>query len=156
MDGQCHDRHSPDARDGVGQHDHAGPDGPDPHRDAGNGIATGQLQTFLVSLGPVPDVGSVVIPVTQTYDDGKVVEWKATPTQVAADKTLEPAPVLYVNDPSPATAAASGPSVTAASTSSDGSSAAVALGLSITALVVAAGGALLAAFALGRRRKSAA
>jgi uncharacterized protein YcnI len=124
----------------------------------GSGVAPGQLQTFVVALGAVPDVGSVVIPVTQTYSDGKVVEWKATPAQVAADDSLEPAPVLYVNDAPPAsghgaTATASAEPV-AAAPASDASSG-VALGLSIAAIVIAAGGALLAALALGRRRRAA-
>ncbi|MEN2740249.1 YcnI family protein [Microbacterium sp. X-17] len=125
----------------------------------GTGIAPGQFQTFVVSLGAVPDVGSIVLPVTQTYSDGTVAEWSATPAEVAADDTKEPAPVLYVNDAPPAAGhdAAAAPTVTAEPTASAASSdpgAGVALGLSITALVVAAAGALLAALALGRRRKT--
>lgn len=125
--------------------------------DPGQEIAPGQFQTFTVALGPLPDTGHIVLPVTQTYSDGKVVEWKATPEDVAKDDTLEPAPVLYIGEkapagehgsaPSPAATAADAP---AASTSSDG----IALGLSITALVLAVGAVLFAAVALrGRRRE---
>lgn len=125
--------------------------------DAG-GIAPGQFQTFTLSLGPVPDTGHIVIPATQTYSDGKVVEWSATPEQVAKDDTLEPAPVLWVNDAPPAdhhggvgATAAPHPAATAPGDGQGG----LALGLSIAALVVAAGGALLGGFALGRRRAGA-
>lgn len=115
------------------------------------GTAPGQFQTFTVALGPVPDTGHVVMPATQTYSDGKVVEWKATPEEVAKDDTLEPAPVLWINDAPPAdehSGAAAAPDT--AARSSDG----VALGLSIAALVIAAAGALMAAFAIGRGRRT--
>ena len=55
----------------------------------GGAIEDGQLQLFTVSVGPVPDVDSVTLPVTQTYDDGTVAEWNG--------EGDEPAPVLYVN-----------------------------------------------------------
>lgn len=53
----------------------------------GEGIRDGELQLFPVSLGPVPDVGSLGLPVEQGYSDGEVVEW-----------TGEDTPTLYVND----------------------------------------------------------
>lgn len=49
--------------------------------DPGVGIGQGEFVNFPVSLGPVPDVGSVLLPAVQTYDDGKVAEWTATPTR---------------------------------------------------------------------------
>ncbi|MBS1908175.1 MAG: YcnI family protein [Actinobacteria bacterium] len=127
--------------------------------DAG-GVAPGQFQTFTLSLGPVPDTGHIVIPVTQTYSDGKVVEWSATPEQVAKDDTLEPAPVVWVNDAPPAdhhggTTATATTAPETSSAASNGGQGGLALGLSIAALVVAAGGALLGGFALGRRRAGA-
>jgi uncharacterized protein YcnI len=60
--------------------------------DDGHDIADGQLQTFTLSVGPVPDVDSVAFTVDQTYSDGSVVKWNDT----SADAE-EPAPVLYVN-----------------------------------------------------------
>ncbi len=130
--------------------------------DAGQGIAPGQFQNLAVVLGPVPDVGHVLLPAVQTYDDGTVAEWTATPEQVSADDTLDPAPVLYVTDAVPAgahgghdSAAADGATdgtMTAAS-GSEQSSTGVALGLSIAALVLAAGAAILAAVGLAGRRK---
>lgn len=124
--------------------------------DAG-GIAPGQFQTFTLSLGPVPDTGRIVIPATQTYSDGKVVEWSATPEDAAKDDSLEPAPVVWVNDAPPADHHGGATATTAPAASAqapaDGQGG-LALGLSIAALVVAAGGALLGGFALGRRKKA--
>ncbi|WP_314452136.1 YcnI family protein [uncultured Microbacterium sp.] len=133
--------------------------------DPGVGIGQDQFQVFSAVLGPVPDTGHLVLPAAQSYSDGTVVDWAATPDEVAVDDTLEPAPVLYVNDAPPAgehghshgTASAE-PAVddstmaTASGTTSDDSSG-VALGLSIAALVVAAAGAVLGALAFARRPK---
>ena len=44
-------------------------------------------------MGPIPDTGSIVLPVEQTYTDGSVVSWSET-----EDDAELPAPVLYVND----------------------------------------------------------
>ncbi len=130
--------------------------------DAGVGIGQDQFQIFSAVLGPVPDTGHLVLPATQTYSDGEVVDWAATPDEVAADDTLEPAPVLYINDAPPSaehshsghgTASAAPAMDEAAATSSAGDSSGVALGLSIAALVVAAIGAVLGALAFARRPK---
>jgi uncharacterized protein YcnI len=59
----------------------------------GSEIGEGQLQQFDLSVGPVPDTGSITLPAVQSYTDGKVVNW----TETAADAE-HPAPVLYVND----------------------------------------------------------
>ena len=130
--------------------------------DPGSGVAPGQSQNLAVVLGPVPDVGHVLLPAVQTYDDGTVAEWTATPEQVADDDTLEPAPVLYVTDTPPgdehaghdtATAEEAAATVTTES-GSDTSGTGVAIGLSIAALIVAAGAAILAAVSLASRRKA--
>jgi uncharacterized protein YcnI len=60
---------------------------------AGSELADGALLLLPVSLGPVPDVGSVVLTADQTYTDGTVVSWSGT--EEGAEK---PAPVLFVND----------------------------------------------------------
>ncbi len=135
--------------------------------DPGVGIGQGEFVNFPVSLGPVPDVGSVLLPAVQTYDDGKVAEWTATPDEVAADDTLDPAPVLYITDAPPADEhAAHGAGAAGSSGSSDemtmttdaaapaDSSSGLALGLSIAALVLGAGGAVLGALAFARRPKT--
>jgi len=44
--------------------------------DAGNGIGSGQYQTFSISAGPLPEtVGSLTFPVLQGYSDGTTVAW---------------------------------------------------------------------------------
>lgn len=59
----------------------------------GSEITAGQLQLFPLSVGPVPDTGSIVLAADQTYDDGSVVSWSET-----EEGAEHPAPVLYVND----------------------------------------------------------
>jgi uncharacterized protein YcnI len=61
--------------------------------DADSEIADGQLQLFPLSVGPIPDTGSIILPVDQTYSDGAVVSWSET-----GEGAELPAPVLYVND----------------------------------------------------------
>lgn len=56
-------------------------------------IGAGQLQLFPISVGPVPDVGSLLLPATQGYDDGTVVAWNEE-----GEDAEHPAPVLFVND----------------------------------------------------------
>ncbi len=132
--------------------------------DPGVGIGQDQFQIFSAVLGPVPDVGHLVLPAEQTYSDGSVVDWAATPDQVAADSSLEPAPVLYVTDTPPtaehshstaSTAPSSADHDTDADAVASGSSSdsGTALGLSIAALVVGALGAVLGALAFARRPK---
>ena len=124
----------------------------------GAAIAPGQFQLFTVSLGPIPKTGHIVLPVTQTYSDGEVVEWKATPEDVARDDTLEPAPVIYITDAPPAdehhgatpALTVTGAADAAATSPTEG----IALGLSIAALILAFGSVLFAAFALRARRRS--
>ncbi|MCD2168504.1 YcnI family protein [Microbacterium sp. JC 701] len=133
--------------------------------DPGVGIGQDQFQMFSAVLGPVPDTGHILLPAEQTYSDGEVVDWAATPDQVAADDSLEPAPVLYITDTPPTAEHSHGTTatgstdhtaddMTAAAASSDDSSG-VALGLSIAALVVAAVGAVFGALAFARRSKRA-
>lgn len=62
----------------------------------GSEIGDGQLQQFELSLGPVPDVGSVMLPAIQTYTDGEVVEWVEE-----GEDSEYPAPVLYIGDAAP-------------------------------------------------------
>ena len=65
--------------------------------DAGSEIAAGQLQLFPLSVGPVPDTGSVTLPADQGYTDGSIVSWNE-----AGEDAEHPAPVLYINDAPPA------------------------------------------------------
>lgn len=63
----------------------------------GSAITDGQMQLFPLSVGPVPDVGSIVLAADQTYSDGTVVSWSEQ-----GEDAEHPAPVLYVNDAPPA------------------------------------------------------
>ncbi len=106
--------------------------------DPGYEIADGQLQVFPLSLGPVPDVGSIVFTADQTYSDGTVVSWAET-----GSDAMHPAPTLYVNDAAPAghhgeTESAPGADV-------------VARGIGIGGLVVGAIGVAVAIAALRRK-----
>ncbi len=123
--------------------------------DSGSEIADGELQLFPLSLGPIPDVGSLTLPVEQTYTDGTVVAWDET-----GDDAENPAPVLYVNDApaadhhggdadADAEHAEGDDSADAGSTSGAGSSDVVARVLGGAGLVVGAGG---LAFGLTSRR----
>ena len=56
-------------------------------------IAPSSLQIFSISLGAIPETGSMILPVEQGYTDGSVVTWG----DEGEDAEL-PAPVLYVND----------------------------------------------------------
>jgi len=64
--------------------------------DKGSEITEGQLQQFPLSVGPVPDTGSVSFIADQTYSDGTVVSWSDT-----GEDAEHPAPVLYINDEVP-------------------------------------------------------
>jgi uncharacterized protein YcnI len=122
--------------------------------DAGTQIDPGEFQRFAISVGPVPEVGSITLAATQTYSDGEVVEW-------AEDADGEyPAPVLFVTD-APAADHHGGAaddadeadtaSVSAASESTDDG---LARGLSIGALAAAALALILAGYAAFGRRKA--
>ena len=60
--------------------------------DAAAAIEPGQYQEFAISAGPLPDVASLVLPATQRYSDGSVVEWNQVATGSAEPE--HPAPVL--------------------------------------------------------------
>lgn len=64
--------------------------------DAGAAIAPGEFRRFTVSAGPVPEVGSIVLPAHQTYSGGEVVSW-AEVAEGDGEPAL-PAPVLTVAD----------------------------------------------------------
>jgi uncharacterized protein YcnI len=66
---------------------------------AGAEISNGQLGMFPLQVGIVPNTGSIVLKVDQSYTDGTVVSWSETGANVK-----KPAPVLFVNDAAPAEA----------------------------------------------------
>ena len=50
------------------------------------GVKPGQFQDFDLSLGPLPESGSLVFNALQTYSDGEKVNWN----EVSADPSVEP------------------------------------------------------------------
>jgi uncharacterized protein YcnI len=56
-------------------------------------IGAGQLGLFPLSLGPVPDLGSLALPTEQGYSDGTTVSWNEE-----GDDAEHPAPVLFITD----------------------------------------------------------
>ena len=132
--------------------------------DRGTEIAPGQYQEFALSVGPLPAPGTVLLPATQTYSDGKVVKWDE-PTPASGDEPENPAPALVVTaagttgsggmgpmgSTSPTAAPTLGSAPTAEATTSGSDPDARVLGGA--ALVVAAAGLVLAVTA--RRRRTA-
>ncbi|MQY26963.1 YcnI family copper-binding membrane protein [Nocardia aurantia] len=62
--------------------------------DPGNpGIGPGHFQRFVLSVGPLPKQDSVSLPASQTYSDGKVVDWNQ-PMGADGQEPEHPAPAL--------------------------------------------------------------
>jgi len=59
----------------------------------GGGIPVGGFDTFAISGGPLPASQTLVLPATQTYDDGDVVAWDQT-----GDGAERPAPTLTLTE----------------------------------------------------------
>ncbi|HWM33535.1 MAG TPA: YcnI family protein [Pseudolysinimonas sp.] len=116
--------------------------------DPGHEVGAGQLQLFPLSLGPVPDTDSIVLPVDQAYTDGTVVSWSGT-----GEGADHPAPVLHVGDGAANGAADDEPARQPATGTSEPDVLARVLG--IAGLVLGAGG---VAFGIssGRRTKAGA
>lgn len=83
--------------------------------DKGTQIAPGEYQEFSLSVGPLPAVGTVLLPATQTYSDGEVVAWDE-PTPAGGTEPEYPAPELVITDAGTATAAPAAAGSTPAAT----------------------------------------
>ncbi|NKY85518.1 YcnI family copper-binding membrane protein [Nocardia veterana] len=57
------------------------------------GITPEQFQRFAVSVGPLPKQDKISFPATQTYSDGKVVNWNE-PMPAGGDEPEHPAPTV--------------------------------------------------------------
>lgn len=63
----------------------------------GNAVKPGEFQEFSLSVGPVPDVGSLILPAVQTYSDGTIVKWAdVAPAGTDPHSLDHPAPVLTI------------------------------------------------------------
>jgi len=104
----------------------------------GHEITADQLGVFPLSVGPVPNTGTVAFTVKQTYSDGTVVSWDDTSANAE-----EPAPVLYVNDAPPASHHEDGATVEVAA-----ATASAAASVDALARVLGIGGLVLGVIAL--------
>ncbi|WP_017935074.1 YcnI family copper-binding membrane protein [Nocardioides sp. Iso805N] len=124
---------------------------------AASQIKPGEFDEFDVSVGPLPNSGTVVFKALQYYTDGSVVRW-IEPSVAGQDEPEHPAPVLSITaaTAAPSADATSGSGATAdatpmsATTDDDGDSKAP-LVLSILAVVLAAGS---LALSVVRRKRS--
>jgi Uncharacterized protein conserved in bacteria len=117
--------------------------------DKGVSVAPGQFQQFVVSAGPVPNTGRVMLPAHQTYSDGTVVNWDQ-PTPASGVEPEHPAPTLYIDDAPPSSdAPASVTATTAPSTTNGLATASVVLG--VAGLALGAIALVIAVLALARR-----
>ncbi len=63
--------------------------------DKGVQIGPGEYQEFSLSVGPLPEPGTVLLPTTQTYSDGTVASWDQ-PTPASGEEPEHPAPAIEV------------------------------------------------------------
>ena len=61
------------------------------------GITPEQFQRFALSVGPLPKEDSVRFPATQTYSDGKIVNWNE-PMPASGDEPEHPAPTVHLSE----------------------------------------------------------
>ncbi|MDO3682699.1 YcnI family protein [Micromonospora sp. C28ISP2-4] len=115
------------------------------------GVNPGEFQEFPVSMGPLPQVDTMVFKVLQTYSDGNVSRWIEEPTP-GAEEPENPAPVLTLAAAAPASPGASAPAAAADDDDDDdGSGAATAIG--VAGLVAGLGGLALGGLAFARTRR---
>jgi periplasmic copper chaperone A len=111
-------------------------------------IGPGEFMEFEVSGGPMPDnADQLLLPATQTYDDGTVVAWDAPPPADGAEEPEHPAPVLELmagRGDNPGAAAPAAGSAAAASTGT-----AAASGTDNTARWLGGAGLVVGALGLG-------
>lgn len=116
-------------------------------------VKPGQFQEFPVSMGPLPQVDTMVFKALQTYSDGTVVRWIEEPT-AGAEEPENPAPVLTLTAaapsegaPAPATPAA------AAADDDDDSEGGAGLAFGVAGLVAGLAGLVLGGLAFARTRR---
>jgi len=126
---------------------------------SGGSIEAGQFQSFPVSMGPLPDVGSLEFKALQTYSSGEVVRW-IEPTTAGGEEPEHPAPTLTLTKAdasetaAPVKAAAATTASEAVTTAQDDADSAKTIGY--IGIAVGALGLIVAIVALVRRRSSTA
>ncbi|MGK5674495.1 YcnI family copper-binding membrane protein [Micromonospora sp. URMC 106] len=115
-------------------------------------VKPGQFQEFPVSMGPLPQVDTMVFKTLQTYSDGNVQRWIEEPTP-GGEEPESPAPVLTLTAASPSAAPTGGVPAQADDDDDDAEGDGLAIGLGIAGLVAGAGGLLLGGLAFARTRR---
>ncbi|MEH0975070.1 YcnI family protein [Micromonospora sp. CPCC 205546] len=117
-------------------------------------VKPGQFQEFPVSMGPLPQVGTMVFKTLQTYSDGNVQRWIEEPLP-GGEEPESPAPVLTLAAASPS-AAPTGAAAPQADADDDDAADddGVATGLAVAGLVAGVGGLLLGGLAFSRTRRA--
>ncbi|MFG3421369.1 YcnI family protein [Micromonospora sp. NPDC049460] len=117
------------------------------------GVKPGEFQEFPVSMGPLPQVDTMVFKTLQTYSDGNVQRWIEAPTP-GGEEPESPAPVLTLTAASPSAAPTGGAAPAQADDDDDDAEGVgLATGLGIAGLVAGAGGLLLGGLAFARSRR---
>ncbi|WP_406077154.1 YcnI family protein [Micromonospora sp. NBC_00858] len=117
------------------------------------GVKPGQFQEFPVSMGPLPQVNTMVFKTVQTYSDGNVSRWIEEPTP-GAEEPEHPAPVLTLTAASPSAAAApAAAGVAATDDDDDDEGEGAAVGLGAAGLVAGLAGLVLGGLAFARTRR---
>ncbi|MEU4550634.1 YcnI family copper-binding membrane protein [Micromonospora violae] len=118
------------------------------------GVKPGQFQEFPVSLGPLPQVDSMVFKTLQTYSDGNISRWIDEPAP-GAEEPDHPAPVLTLAAATATPAGSTAPSAAVALPDDDGDDDGngLAVGLGVAGLVAGLAGLVLGGLAFARTRR---
>ncbi|MEV0002166.1 YcnI family protein [Micromonospora sp. NPDC050980] len=115
------------------------------------GVKPGEFQEFPVSMGPLPQVDTMVFKVLQTYSDGNVSRWIEEPTP-GAEEPENPAPVLTLAAAS-ASPGASAPAAAVADDDDDDADSGAGTAFGVAGLVAGLAGLVLGGLAFARTRR---
>ncbi|WBC14333.1 YcnI family protein [Micromonospora sp. WMMA1998] len=118
----------------------------------GGGVKPGEFQEFPVSMGPLPQVDTMVFKVLQTYSDGNVSRWIEEPTP-GAEEPENPAPVLTLAAAAAASPGASAPTAAVAADDDDDDDSGAGTALGVAGLVAGLAGLALGGLAFARTRR---
>ncbi|KAB1926933.1 YcnI family protein [Micromonospora noduli] len=117
------------------------------------GVKPGQFQEFPVSMGPLPQVDSMVFKTLQTYSDGNISRWIDEPAP-GAEEPEHPAPVLTLAAAAtPAGSATPTAAVASPDDDDDDDGNGLAVGLGVAGLVAGLAGLVLGGLAFTRTRR---